>query len=318
MPAGDEIEIPDGTTNFHVPSGYSVHSSITPKFHLQPPRVLGDFTLPPNLYGVRHRMENVRETLRARQVDARYATSSSFAPVLDPCETCGHHGVICFPRTREKSCLSCRRSGLGCNLSSVANFANAADRAEGTAQFSLSRLDSLARDEKFAEQRMEFSIAAALLDISEYHTRRYKLTSALTLANQASPGYTTRLREDVDTLEPLKMACIDLEGRQEEYEIVPSPTVIFDENIRAELSQGVVDWLEGTSGKGGLPLEWSNHPEELASASKANKSSGGASTSKANKRKSFSFDSVVIKLRVYRAVMDLLSGDFQLRSFAQA
>ncbi|KAK7468341.1 hypothetical protein VKT23_002855 [Stygiomarasmius scandens] len=318
MPAGDEIEIPDGTTNFHVPSGYSVHSSITPKFHLQPPRVLGDFTLPPNLYGVRHRMENVRETLRARQVDARYATSSSFAPVLDPCETCGHHGVICFPQTGEKSCLSCRRSGLGCNLSSVANFANAADRAEGTAQFSLSWLDSLARDEKFAEQRMEFSIAAALLDISEYHTRRYKLTSALTLANQASPGYTTRLREDVDTSEPLKMACIDLEGHQEEYKIVPSPTVIFDENIRAELSQGIVDWLEGTSGKGGLPLEWSNHPEELASASKANKSSGGASTSKANKRKSFSFDSVVIKLRVYRAVMDLLSGDFQLRSFAQA
>ncbi|KAK7439203.1 hypothetical protein VKT23_017693 [Stygiomarasmius scandens] len=265
------IEIPSGAKQFLVPAGYSVHSSVTPSFHLSPPRVLGDFTIPSDLYGVKHRMEAIRETMRARQVSAHYATSSSFAPILGPCENCGHHGVVCFPRTGDKSCLNCRRSGLGCNFSSGTNFSNAADRADGVAQFSTARLDSLALDEYFAQQRMELSIASALLDINEYHTRRYKLTSALTSANQASGSFTSRLQEDVDISPQLKQACVNLEERQEEYDIAPSADVIFDENVRAELSQSLVDWFEGKGGKGSLPSEWSSNPQPEASSSKTSK-----------------------------------------------
>ncbi|KAK7440563.1 hypothetical protein VKT23_016912 [Stygiomarasmius scandens] len=267
----ETIEVPSGSRQFVVPAGYSIHSSVTPSFHLAPPRVLGDFTIPSDLYGVKHRMEAIRETMRARQVSARYATSSSFAPILGPCENCGHHGVVCFPRTGDKSCLNCRRSGLGCNFSSGANFSNAADRADGVAQFSTARLDSLALDEYSAQQRMELSVASALLDINEYHTRRYKLTSALTSANQASEGFTSRLQDDVDISPQLKQACVDLKERQEEYDIVPSADVIFDENVRAELSQSLVDWFEGKGGKGSLPSEWSSNPQPEASSSRTSK-----------------------------------------------
>ncbi|KAK7468912.1 hypothetical protein VKT23_003409 [Stygiomarasmius scandens] len=267
----ETVEVPSGSKQFTVPAGFSIHSSVTPAFHLTPPRVLGDFTIPSDLYGVEHRMEAIRETMRARQVSAHYATSSSFAPILGPCENCGHHGVVCFPRTGDKSCLNCRRSGLGCNFSSGANFSNAANRADGVAQFSIARLDSLALDEYSAQQRMELSIASALLDINEYHTRRYKLTSALTSANQASEGFTSRLQDDVDISSQLKQACVDLEERQEEYDIAPSVDVVFDENVRAELSQSLVDWFEGKGGKGSLPSEWSTNPQPEASSSRSSK-----------------------------------------------
>ncbi|KAK7461462.1 hypothetical protein VKT23_008639 [Stygiomarasmius scandens] len=269
--SSETVNVPSGAKQFLVPAGYSIHSSVTPSFHLSPPRVLGDFTIPSDLYGVKHRMEAIRETMRARQVSAHYATSSSFAPILGPCENCGHHGVVCFPRTGDKSCLNCRRSGLGCNFSSGTNFSNAADRADGVAQFSTARLDSLALDEYSAEQRMELSIASALLDINEYHTRRYKLTSALTLANRASDGFTSRLQDDVDISSQLKQACVDLEEQQEEYDIAPSADVVFDENVRAELSQSLVDWFEGKGGKGSLPSEWSSNPQLEASSSKTSK-----------------------------------------------
>ncbi|KAK7440283.1 hypothetical protein VKT23_017225 [Stygiomarasmius scandens] len=267
----ETIKIPSGAKQFLVLAGYSVHSSVTPSFHLAPPHVLGDFTIPSDLYGVKHRMEAIQETMRARQVSAHYATSSSFAPMLSPCENCGHHGIVCFPRTGNKSCLNCHRSGLGCNFSFRANFSNAADRADGVVQFSTARLDSLALDEYSAQQRMELSIASALLDINKYHTRRYKLTSALTLANQASEGFTSRLQNDIDVSPQLKQACINLEERQEEYDIAPSADIIFDENVRAELSQSLVDWFEGKGGKGSLPSEWSSNPQPEVSSSKTSK-----------------------------------------------
>ncbi|KAK7435976.1 hypothetical protein VKT23_019383 [Stygiomarasmius scandens] len=67
------FDIPAGVRQFQVPKGYSISSSVTPSFHLAPPRVLGDFTIPLELYGIKHRMEAIQEMMRARQVSAHYA-----------------------------------------------------------------------------------------------------------------------------------------------------------------------------------------------------------------------------------------------------
>ncbi|THU89756.1 hypothetical protein K435DRAFT_864956 [Dendrothele bispora CBS 962.96] len=122
-------------------------------------RIIGDYVLPPSLYGVEHLKDEIAAATRASQIQAEDRVNPSMVPLREPCLQCGLASKVCFLRGNGRNtCLNCIKSGVGCNLA-PSKLGRSLDLAAEHAKFSLVHLDALAQDKSRAQ--LQFELAAA-------------------------------------------------------------------------------------------------------------------------------------------------------------
>ncbi|THU88310.1 hypothetical protein K435DRAFT_803586 [Dendrothele bispora CBS 962.96] len=203
-------------------------------------RIIGDYVLPPSLYGVEHLKDEIAAATRASQIQAEDRVTPSMVPLREPCLQCGLASKVCFLRGNGRNaCLNCIKSGVGCNLA-PSKLGRSLDLAAEHAKFSLVHLDALAQDKSRAQLQFELAAANYALAAGNLASSSYRVTSCLVKADTAFPGRLEELtREEIANLE------VNWETFGIPY---PVEGLNFDDNVHYELPQELVEWFEKNSG----------------------------------------------------------------------
>ncbi|THU86099.1 hypothetical protein K435DRAFT_805350 [Dendrothele bispora CBS 962.96] len=200
-------------------------------------RIIGDYVLPPSLYGVEHLKDEIAAATRASQIQAEDRVNPSMVPLREPCLQCGLASKVCFLRGNGRNtCLNCIKSGVGCNLA-PSKLGRSLDLAAEHAKFSLVHLDALAQDKSRAQL---------------HRKSRFFLLPRHFLFGQSRhrfPGRLEELTRDSRSSSTLKEEIANLEVNRETFGIqYPVEGLNFDDNVHYELPQELVEWFEKNSG----------------------------------------------------------------------
>ncbi|THU75548.1 hypothetical protein K435DRAFT_880609 [Dendrothele bispora CBS 962.96] len=212
-------------------------------------RIIGDYVLPPSLYGVEHLKDEIAAATRASQIQAEDRVTPSMVPLREPCLQCGLASKVCFLRGNGRNaCLNCIKSGVGCNLA-PSKLGRSLDLAAEHAKFSLVHLDALAQDKSRAQLQFELAAANYALAAGNLASSSYRVTSCLVKADTAFPGRLEELTRDSRSSSTLKEEIANLEVNWETFGIpYPVEGLNFDDNVHYELPQELVEWFEKNSG----------------------------------------------------------------------
>ncbi|THU80081.1 hypothetical protein K435DRAFT_874755 [Dendrothele bispora CBS 962.96] len=212
-------------------------------------RIIGDYVLPPSLYGVEHLKDEIAAATRASQIQAEDRVTPSMVPLREPCLQCGLASKVCFLRGHGcNACLNCVKSGVGCNLA-PSKLGRSLDLAAEHAKFSLVHLDALAQDKSRAQLQFELAAANYALAAGNLASSSYRVTSCLVKADTAFPGRLEELTRDSRSSSTLKEEIANLEVNRETFGIpYPVEGLNFDDNVHYELPQELIEWFEKNSG----------------------------------------------------------------------
>ncbi|THU84177.1 hypothetical protein K435DRAFT_806905 [Dendrothele bispora CBS 962.96] len=208
-------------------------------------RVIGDYVLPPSVYGVRYLEKEIAAATRASQIQAEDRISAGMKPVREPCIHCGLASKVCYVRgSASQACLNCVKSGTGCNFA-PSKLDRSLDLASEHAKFSLAHLDALAQDKSRAQLQFELAAANYALAASNLSTSSYRVAASLVKAEAAIPGRLGELSEDSRSSSALKEEIANLESSRETFGIeYPVEGANCDEDGQFELPPELVEWFE--------------------------------------------------------------------------
>ncbi|THU82006.1 hypothetical protein K435DRAFT_872756 [Dendrothele bispora CBS 962.96] len=208
-------------------------------------RVIGDYVLPPSVYGVKYLEKEIAAATRASQIQAEDRISAGMKPVREPCLHCGLASKICYVRgSASQACLNCVKSGTGCNFA-PSKLGRSLDLASEHAKFSLAHLDALAQDKSRAQLQFELAAANYALAASNLSTSSYRVAASLVKAEAAIPGRLGELTEDSRSSPALKDEIANLEASRATFGIeYPVEGANCDEDGQFELPPEIVEWFE--------------------------------------------------------------------------
>ncbi|THU97607.1 hypothetical protein K435DRAFT_857479 [Dendrothele bispora CBS 962.96] len=208
-------------------------------------RVIGDYVLPPSVYGVKYLEKEIAAATRASQIQAEDRVSAGMKPVQEPCLHCGLASKVCYVRgSASQACLNCIKSGTGCNFA-PSKLGRSLDLASEHAKFSLAHLDALAQDKSRAQLQFELAAANYALAASNLSTSSYCVAASLVKAEAAIPGRLGELSEDSHSSPALKEEIANLESSRETFGIeYPVEGANCDEDGQFELPPELVEWFE--------------------------------------------------------------------------
>ncbi|THU82926.1 hypothetical protein K435DRAFT_871825 [Dendrothele bispora CBS 962.96] len=251
-------------------------------------RVIGDYVLPPSVYGVKYLEKEIAAATRASQIQAEDRISAGMKPVREPCLHCGLASKVCYVRgSASQACLNCVKSGTGCNFA-PSKLERSLDLASEHAKFSLAHLDALAQDKSRAQLQFELAAANYALAASNLSTSSYHVAASLVKAEAAIPGRLGESSEDSHSSPALKEEIANLESSRETFGIeYPVEGANCDEDGQFELPPELVEWFEKHSDlPPGAPRKKNPPPREYlregADTSPARQGSG-SSTRKTRK-----------------------------------
>ncbi|THU84010.1 hypothetical protein K435DRAFT_807049 [Dendrothele bispora CBS 962.96] len=240
-------------------------------------RVIGDYVLPPSVYGVKSfnflvplKQRNkgpgvvIAAATRASQIQAEDRISAGMKPVREPCLHCGLASKVCYVRgSASQACLNCVKSGTGCNFA-PSKLERSLDLASEHAKFSLAHLDSLAQDKSRAQLQFELAAANYALAASNLSTSSYRVAASLVRTEAAIPGRLGELSEDSRSSPALKEEIANLESSRATFSIeYPVEGANCDEDGQFELPPEFVEWFEKHSDlRPGAPRKKNPPPRE--------------------------------------------------------
>ncbi|THU77676.1 hypothetical protein K435DRAFT_812230 [Dendrothele bispora CBS 962.96] len=229
-------DLPQSSAGSSAPAG-----SLTPNAS----RVIGDYVLPPSVYGVKYLEKEIAAATRASQIQAEDRISAGMKPVREPCLHCGLASKVCYVRgSASQACLNCVKSGTGCNFA-PSKLERSLDLASEHAKFSLAHLDALAQDKSRAQLQFELAAANYALAASNLSTSSYRVAASLVKAEAAIPGRLGELTDDSRSSPALKDEIANLESSRATFGIeFPVEGANCDEDGQFELPPELVEWFE--------------------------------------------------------------------------
>ncbi|THV01789.1 hypothetical protein K435DRAFT_853486 [Dendrothele bispora CBS 962.96] len=208
-------------------------------------RVIGDYVLPPNVYGVKYLEKEIAAATRASQIQVEDRVSAGMKPVQEPCLHCGLASKVCYVRgSASQACLNCIKSGTGCNFAPL-KLGRSLDLASEHAKFSLAHLNALAQDKSRAQLQFELAAANYALAASNLSTSSYRVAASLVKAEAAIPGRLEELSNNSRSSSALKEEIANLESSQETFGIeYLVEGANCDEDGQFELPPELVEWFE--------------------------------------------------------------------------